>query len=275
MTQDKAPRRVTPIGWTALGLAGAAMSAAVAAEAGSPAPFPAAPAEKIWLAQSTEGGEGGESGHVADGDETVELLADLGLIEGHLRAGTALYRAGLADQAATHMKHPQDEIYEELGGHLEEVGAKGFAEELTSLAGAVAEKAPVETVEAALANVLTAIAAAREAAGATESAEARAMVAILRTAADEYGIGVKDGAIAELHEYQDAWGFVETVRTQAEHMAGEEDAAEKAFGSAALAALDEAAEALPGVDPAGKTLGDPAALLAAVAKVELAAYKLR
>ena len=42
MTQDKAPRRVTPIGWTALGLAGAAMSAAVAAEAPRPASAKAA-----------------------------------------------------------------------------------------------------------------------------------------------------------------------------------------------------------------------------------------
>lgn len=101
------------------------------------------------------------------------------------------------------------------------------------------------------------------------------MVAILRQAAAEYGEGVKDGNLAELHEYQDAWGFVEVVRDQAAYMAGEEDAAEKAFGEKTLAALDAAREALPDVSPEGRTLGDAAALHAAVAAVELAAYQLR
>lgn len=269
-------RVVTPKGWSALTLAGAAFGLAVAGPAKA-GPLPQGP-ETLWLAQATEGGEGGEGGEAgtqASGDEVVEFLTDLGLIEGHLRAGVALYRAGLADQAASHMKHPQDEIYDELSYHLADFGAKGFADELTALAGAVEGGQPVETVEAALAEVLKEIAEARDHAGASEAAEAQAMVAILRQAADEYGAGVKDGNVAALHEYQDAWGFVEVVRAQAEHMAGEDDAAEKAFGQKALAALDEARVALPDVSPEGRTLGDASALHAAAATVELAAYRLK
>lgn len=274
----KAPRRVLPKAWSTLGLAGAAMSVAVAGHAATHFGNAAAPANKIWLAQASEGGEGGEageSGHVAEGDEVVELLTDLGLIEGHLRAGVALYRGGLTNQAATHMKHPQDEIYDELSYHLHDFGAEGFAPELTALAEAVAGGAPADTVEAALAAVVHKIDEAREHSGASEAAEARAIVAILRTAADEYAIGIQNGTVAELHEYQDAWGFVEVARAQLQHMAGEDDAAEKAFGEAALAALDEARAALPDVDPSGKPLGEDTLLPAAVARVELAAYKLK
>jgi hypothetical protein len=270
------PRLVTPQGWSTLTLAGAAIGLAVAgpAKAGS---LPQGP-ETLWLAQAAEageGGEGGEGGAGASKDEVVDFLKDLGLIEGHLRAGVALYRAGLADQAASHMKHPQDDIYDELSYHLADFGAEGFAEELSALATAVEGGQPVEAVEAALAGVLKEIAEAREHAGATEAAEAQAMVEILRQAADDYDEGVKDGKIAEREDYQDAWGFVEVVRAQAEHMAGEDDATEKAFGDKALAALDEARAALPDVSPEGKALGDAAALHVAAATIELAAYKLK
>lgn len=270
------PRLVTPQGWSTLTLAGAAIGLAVAgpAKAGS---LPQGP-ETLWLAQATEageGGEGGEGGAGASKDEVVDFLKDLGLIEGPLRAGVALYRAGLADQAASHMKHPQDDIYDELSYHLADFGAEGFAEELSALATAVEGGQSVEAVEAALAGVLNKIAEAREHAGATEAAEAQAMVEILRQATDDYDEGVKDGKIAEREEYQDAWGFVEVVRTQAEHMAGEDDATEKAFGEKALDALEEARATLPDVSPEGKALGDAAALHVAAATIELAAYKLK
>lgn len=276
----KKPRHVTAKGWTTLTLAGAALGIAVAgpaAASGGNGGTAAGP-EKLWLAQATEGGEGGEGGEAgaaAGGDEVVDFLMDLGLIEGHLRAGVALYRAGLADQAASHMKHPQDEVYDELSFHLADFGAEGFADELTALAEAVEGGKPVDVVEAALHDVSKKIAEARDYANATEAAEAQAMVAILRQAAEEYGDGVTDGAVTKLHEYQDAWGFVEVVRAQAAHMSGEDDAKEKAFGEKAMAAIEEARAALPDVSPEGKAVGDTTILNAVAAKIELAAYKLR
>lgn len=273
----KTPRRVDAKAWTTLTLAGAALGLAVAGPAAASVGIGGAAAgpEELWLAQATEGGEAGEAGATAGGDEVVDFLMDLGLIEGHLRAGVALYRAGLADQAASHMKHPQDEIYDELSFHLADFGAEGFAAELTALAQSVEDGKPADVVEAALADVVTKIAKARDRANATEAAEAQAIVAILRQAADEYGEGVSNGKVTLLHEYQDAWGFVEVVRAQAAHMAGEDDAAEKAFGEKALAALDEAGAALPDVSPEGKAVGATAILHAVAAKIELAAYKLK
>lgn len=270
------PRRVAPNGWTALTLAGAAVGLAISGPVAAAGPGNGP--EKPWLARATEGGEGGEAGEAgaaAGGDEVVDFLTDLGLLEGHLRAGVALYRDGRADQAAPHMTRPQDDSYDELSYHLADFGAEGFAEDLTALANAVAGGEPADAVEATLAKVLKDIDEAREHARAPQAAEAQAMVAILRRAADAYGDAVTDGKVAEPEDYQEAWGFVEAARAQAAQMAGEDDAAEKTFGETALAALDEAREALPDIAPEGLTPGDASILHAAAAKIELAAYKLK
>ena len=83
-----------------------------------------------------------------------------------------------------------------------------------------------------------------------------------------------NGAIAELHEYQDAWGFLQTARALAAHMAGEADAAEKSFGETALAAIDDTAPGFPSIAPESAFGGDASLIHVAAAKVELAAYKL-
>ncbi len=278
MSAETRSRRVAPRSWATLTLSGAALGLTVsAANAADRQQYGNAP-EKLWLAQaSTEGGEGGEGGEAGaiEGDDAVALLSGLGLIEGHLRAGVALYEAGLSDQAKSHMKHPQDELYADLLPLLKEAGAEDFSGELTELAEAVESGADVAKVKEIFAEVQKEIAEGRAHAGGGEAAEAAAIVAMVRQAADEYEEGVKDGKVAELHEYQDAWGFVEVARDLLTHMAGENDAAEKAFGEKALTALGEAAPALPGVSPEGKDLGDASMLYAAAASIELAAYKLK
>ena len=146
---------------------------------------------------------------------------------------------------------------------------------MTALAEAVETGAPLDRVNEIFAELQKEIEEGRGHAGGGEAAEAAAIVKIVTQAADEYALGVKDGMVAELHEYQDAWGFVEIARALLTHMAGEDDAAEKAFGEKALAALDEAAPALPGITPEGKPLSEASALYAAAASIELAAYKLK
>ncbi len=219
------PRRVTPRGWTTLGLAGAAVGLAVGgpAMAAGFGTIPGGP-ETLWLAQAaagTEGGEAGEAGAALAGDETVDLLYDLGVLEGALRAGVALYRAGKADPAAPHLKRPGDDSYDELSFHLADAGAEGFPDELTALADAAQAGRPVAEVEAAFAAVLAKIDAARVKAGASEAEEAQAIVAILRKAAEDYAEGVKDGSLAEPGEYQEAWGLAEVARGLAARMAAE------------------------------------------------------
>ncbi|WP_413872252.1 hypothetical protein [Albidovulum sp.] len=275
---------MTPRGWTALSLAGAAIGLAVGGPAtaaglgNSPGGSVGGP-ETLWLAQAaTEGGEAGEAGEAGaamGGDETVDLLYDLGVLEGALRAGVALYRAGRAEAAAPHLKRPEDDSYDELTYHLADAGAEGFPAELTALADTARADKPVAEVEAAFAAVLAKIDAARGKAGASEAAEAAAIVAILRKAADDHAEGVRDGRLAEPGEYQEAWGLAEVARRLAGKMAAEDDAAEKAFGEKTLAALDAARPALPDVAPEAAPPGDASALFAAAATAELAAYRLK
>lgn len=277
----KGARRVEIGALTALTMAGAAagMLAAGAAQANSGWP---APDGLVWLADSSsesgeggEGGEGGESGHTAAAGTSVGFLTNLALIEGHLRAGVALYKAGHADHATSHMKHPQDEIYTDLLPQLQAVGAEDFAAELQALSDAVAAGSAEEAVDAALAAVLKEIDEAREHSHAAEADEALAIAALVHQAGEEYGVGVVDGALADAHEYQDAWGFVQVARALADHMAGEDDEKEKAFGQAAQAALAALDPAFPGVMPDGVIAGDAGLVLSAAATIELAAYGLR
>ena len=97
----------------------------------------------------------------------------------------------------------------------------------------------------------------------------------MRFAADEYGDGVKDGKVVEAHEYQDAWGFMQTAKA---YLAGvpEDERKEhaEAFGeiAAELAKLDAAWPDLSGAAPIAV---DPSLLLLAASRIELAASEIR
>ncbi|MCG6885413.1 MAG: hypothetical protein LJE62_16815, partial [Silicimonas sp.] len=221
-----------------------------------------------------EGGEGGEL-MVSAGYGAADVLTDLGLIEGHLRAGMELYRAGMGDMAATHMKHPGDELYAELAGHLEEYGHPGFADELTLLSEAVAEGAPVPDAEAAFEHLLARIGEARRATGATPQEQLEALRQMVLVAAEEYEIGIKDGAIIKMHEYQDAWGFVRAARAEASELAGSNSDKVRAAAEAVLASLGGTDVAFTGIAPEGNVTGDASALYGAAARIEIAALRLK
>lgn len=143
-------------------------------------------------------------------DDTL-YLTRLGLIRGHLHVGIALYRSGMLDHARGHMKHPGDELYAELNGAFSQRGSPGFADELDALAHSVEQGAGAAAVDAAYARLLEAITAAEARVAPVPDANEernRAVAAnLLREAAREYGIGVVDGRIEQVHEYQDAYGF--------------------------------------------------------------------
>ena len=80
------PRPVRPRAWQVLATGGAiAMATAPVLAQGFYLPTTAPAAEGGWLWQAqAEGGEGGEAGGTASGDATVDFLAGLLQIEGHL-----------------------------------------------------------------------------------------------------------------------------------------------------------------------------------------------
>jgi len=224
------------------------------------------------LAQGGEGGEGGEQGTGGSGD--ADFLTLLGLVEGHLRAGMELYRQGAADMAKTHMKHPSDELYVDLEPALVSRKREGFAPSLESLAHAIETGRPVDEAQkafdAALADIDRARAASTELGDRLES-----ITNLVRKAADEYGEGVKDGKIIELHEYQDAWGFTQAAKAQLASLSSED---RTRMGKS----FDEIARELDGLDSAWPAFiaptsitADASVLYGAAARIEIAALAVK
>ena len=268
-------RTVTPRQWGTLMLVTAAAGHATFATAQT-ADHSQHQMGQVMLAQATEGGEGGEggeSGAAATLSSDAAYLANLGFIEGHLRSGTTLYAQGEAEMAVTHMKHPKDEIYTALEPELEERGQPGFADALATLASGVEAGEPAAQADADFAALLDQI----EAAKGTPAPRAQfdALTTIARTAAEEYAIGVKDGQIENLHEYQDAWGFLQTVRARAEALAGSDDATVATAAEGVLAAVAETDAAFDTLTPQGAVPGGADLLYGAAARIELAALSVK
>lgn len=231
----------------------------------------AAPAETAPPA--AEGGEQGEAGSVASGDATVDFLAGLLQIEGHLATAFALFAEGDQMNGQAHLGHPRAEVYDGLEQELATLGQPQFEDALDRLLDAATNGQDVTDLRA---QVQTAITTARAAAVAHDPRDDfTALVHLIRKAGTEWSEGVQDGKLANLHEYQDAWGFVQAARARATDLATSPDAATKSAALATLAALDDIAPALPAVTPTGPIGGDAAMFAAAAARIELAAFKVK
>jgi len=103
-----------------------------------------------------------------------------------------------------------------------------------------------------------------------------AVHALVKTAADEYAQGVKDGKVVNGHEYQDAWGFTTSANVLLATLSEEQRTA--AGGSLAdiQAQIDALlASAWPSVVPPESIATDASLLYGAAARIELAYRALR
>ena len=236
----------------------------------------ATPVDKPAASSVVEGGEGEGEGTAEPADlaqSDVAFLERLGLIRGHLHVGNALYQEGQVEMAETHMKHPRDELYAGLVPAIRARGASPFDTALTALAEAVESDAGNERVETAWQAVDDAI---RTIASSTNASVRQQLVAIanmVRTAADEYAIGVVDGEIDNAHEYQDAWGFVQVARARLDALSPDGEA-ERKITAEATEALEGIDSLWPGLAPEGPVEGQASTLYGAAARIELAALSL-
>ena len=129
-------------------------------------------------------------------------------------------------------------------------------------------------VEAAYNAVIAKIEAARTSGTISARATFDAIIAVTRVAAEEYAVGVVDGKIVELHEYQDAWGFVETAKSLADGLAGSADPDISAAAVKARQALDGTATAFAGLVPEAIS-GEGNEIIAAAGAIELAASGIK
>jgi len=238
--------------------------------AAKPSPDPrgpaAAPGDDADAAAPAAAGEGeGEGATSADpAASDVAYMHLLGLVRGHLIAFHELYNGGERDMALTHAKHPESELYASLVPAFQSRNLPGFAEELNDLAAAAESGGDIGDAYSA---VVAAISANTPDASVGE--HLLAVSEIVRTAADEFAIGVEDdGAITNAHEYQDAYGFLIASR---EILSGIEtsDVAE----ADAIALAHEQIDL--GLSPYNSlsdetTEGKPSTLYGAAARIEIA-----
>lgn len=145
--------------------------------------------------------------------DDVAYLTQLGLMRGHLFVGVTLYREGEHDEAATHMKHPESELYAELLPGLQTRGAADFAAQLETLAVAVETHAAVAQVDQYYEDIVLAINQAEATVtDLTTPKVTQVIAALLDNVVYEYGIAVdNNGMLVNAHEYQDCLGFVQVA----------------------------------------------------------------
>lgn len=224
-------------------------------------------------------GEGGGEGASAEGEgasdagdpatDDVEYLRRLGLVRGHLAVFIELYRAGEFDAAATHVKHPESELYAGLVPAFKARGKPGFADALSALVAATQARGDVDAAYAAVGDAIDANAPATNLA-----TKLLAAAAMARTAGDEFAIGVEDdGAVSNAHEYQDAYGFL----AAAQEMLSTEDTDDINEAEAIALAheqLDIALKSFSGLT-AEHTEGKASTIYGAAARLEIAGLGLR
>lgn len=197
--------------WTRLGLglalAGAMSLSACGGEGGEAgergeAAYAGEAGESGESGEGGEGGEGGEAGEAGHSTETLPVEKRVAFMAGHVAAGLALYRAGAADEAAPHLLHPVSETHADERAGIDALGFDGAL--FGAVSRALEEGRPAEEIEPMLEAAEANMALVRENAG----GDAREVIAYLMdTIVEEYRIGVKDGAITDPGEYQDAYGF--------------------------------------------------------------------
>ena len=173
-----------------------------AGEGGSPA------------AVSGEGGEGGEAGE--GGASNTDLSAGAARVyvyaqmRGHLAVAKALYDSGDPVAGGPHFMHP---VVEVIAGNPDQFDAEmrnQLTETIEGLALAAEGGGHADDVQAQYDAVIARLDTAMGTATLAEHAES--MSALIGLARHEYGQGVVDGAIDDVIEYQDAWGFIAATR---------------------------------------------------------------
>lgn len=162
-------------------------------------------------AEGGEGGEGGEAGYT-NADPDLVFAVNLLLTRGHLHIANELAAIKDWEHASAHAQHPAAETYDRIAPELKVRGAAPFEGELNALVQQIAEETPGAPFDAAYGAVIAKIDAAYARIDASKRATPgftmQAILALLKQAGAEYSIGVSQGKIVNLQEYQDANGFI-------------------------------------------------------------------
>lgn len=228
----------------------------------------AASPRALW---ASEGGEAGEGAAIEALPQAVAFLSLLGLFEAQHRIVAGLYPTDVA-MAQEHLAGSHHAFYEDLADGVTALGLPAFDGAAMAFADAVNAGADAAVVQAAADAVYAAIDAVR-AKTATKD-QMKAAEALLRVAASDIEAGVDKGQVTLAQEYRDSWGFATVAQLWLDDLSRDADATVAAAAKAALSGRADVDAQYAGVGALAAS-GDPGALLAAAARVELAAFRLK
>lgn len=153
-------------------------------------------------------------------DEQVKFAVNAEMVKGHLLVSRELYGMGREAWATRHARHPVEELWSLLQGPLSRA-----SNDLAKRIGALLEKprheidarVPAKQYEATVRAVFAALddAVARIVPSPARNSlpfRVRVVLEVLEHVEEEYAEGVKEGRVASIAEYQDAYGFFQRGR---------------------------------------------------------------
>jgi hypothetical protein len=148
----------------------------------------------------------------------VDFATNIEFIKGHLSAAISNKEAGNNELTQTHTFHPITEIYTLIRDQLSSADSElnqTLINSLNNLTSIVFTSKPAEFVDSAtfVKNLLdkALITVVPENEVANINFNMSTLINLLKTAASEYEIGIVNGTIANIAEYQDAQGFVSSA----------------------------------------------------------------
>jgi hypothetical protein len=229
--------------------------------------------------QKKEAGEGNEAKGLTNLPPELAFAVRIALLRGHLLIGDELVKQQQWNAALPHFLHPGEEIYGDIKDQLADYRVPPFDAALKALADAVKAKKGGNEYTKALKSVNDALVAADAGMKAKQQTNwpgfvVEAAVEALKTATGEYEQAVVNGRIAKPVEYQDARGFISQADRMIESVAPDLQKKDAAAFNQVRAGLAELRKAFPSAMPPKAPVKDHGAVLADVARIELAAGKL-
>ena len=151
-------------------------------------------------------------------ETNVDFATNIEYMKGHLSAAIFNKQAGNNDLAQMHSYHPITEIYTLIGDQLSSADTKlndTLINSLNNLASIVYTATPIEFTDSASSAKNLLDKAIIKVIPENEIADIKfnmsVLINLLKTAESEYGIGIVNGTITNLAEYQDAQGFISSA----------------------------------------------------------------
>ena len=133
---------------------------------------------------------------------SLELPLRLAFMSGHVQAGLALYKLGEMEMAAPHLLHPISEMHKAERVGLQKLGLDVVS--FVAVSAALEAKRASFEIEPLLSQADSNLQMLADRAGGDPVA---IIMFLLELIIQEYSIAIANGRIADVGEYQDAYGF--------------------------------------------------------------------